>query len=230
MNRSNASSNQSYVGAIGLDGIFTFFLSGVVILLSGGMSYLWQLWSTIKSARDATTKAPSGMMLLVLGMRLRDGIRPTSDYVARLERACHLWREDPRRRVLVLGGLASGGVISEAACGRDYLLARGVSESHVLAEEVSRHTLENLRNAREIVGKQGGVSCVLITNRYHLLRSEVIARGLGMRPELCGAEDHLEFSVRYMLRFLLEAYYIHWYRVGAIWARLTSKKTLARIR
>ena len=230
MNSRYLNNIRSRFGAIGTDGFFTLLLSNAVILLSGGVSFCWQLWLVVKSASGATVKAPPGLMLLVLGTRLQNGTQPAPDFRARLERAYHLWCENPGRRVMVLGGLGSGAAISEAACGRDYLLARGLAEEQVLVEETSRHTLENLRNARELLEKYGSARFVLVTSRYHLMRSEVIARDLGMKPELCGAEDRFVFSVRRLPRLLIEAYHMHWYRVGSVWAHLTgSRKSLARI-
>jgi uncharacterized SAM-binding protein YcdF (DUF218 family) len=200
-----------------------------VILLSGGVSFGWQLRQVVKLASDATVEAPSGLMLLVLGIRLRRDMQPAPDFTARLERAYRLCCEDPERRLLVLGGLGSGAAISEAACGRDYLLARGLSEERVLVEEASRHTLENLRNARELLKKHGSARFVLITSRYHLMRSEAIAKGLGMKPQLCGAEDRFVFSLSHLPRLLIEAYHVHWYKVGSFWAHFTgSRKSLAR--
>jgi uncharacterized SAM-binding protein YcdF (DUF218 family) len=148
----------------------------------------------------------------------------------RLERARKLCCSDRQRVALVVGGRTGTAGVTEAARGRQYLITRGMSPERVLVEDASRHTLENLRNARSLLMVKDLECCTLISNRYHLARCQVIARGLGMDPELCAAEDSFLPTLAMVPRLLLEAYYIHWYRTGALWSRLIhSKKSLARI-
>ena len=216
--------------AIGIDGYFTFLLSNCVIVLLGGTSYLWQLRHVLLSARCAGTRAKGQRILVVLGARLSKAGQPTADFVARLDRAYSLWLENNARVVVVAGGTSRKLCLSEGECGKRYLTGRGMPSEQVLVEERSHHTLENLRNVSELIRKDGASQFAMITNRYHLPRSEVIALGMGMKPVLCAAEGASKPSVRHLPRLLLEAYYVHWYRVGALWSRLVrNDKSLARI-
>ncbi|MCA1804552.1 MAG: YdcF family protein [Xanthomonadaceae bacterium] len=183
----------------------------------------------IKIARVADITTADRSTLVVLGMSLQ-GDRIGADYRKRLERACKLYTEGGVRRILVLGGPSGDGSASEADRGRDYLQSRGVPVQDVLVENKSLDTLENLRNARNVLLDSGGRRFVLITSRYHLARSHRIAQGLGMNPVLCGAEDELSFTPRIMIRFMLEAYFLHWYQVGAGFSKLLGwRRGLARI-
>lgn len=217
------------LAAIGTDGLLTLLLSNVVLLATFGVLYAWQLVRVIGQATDARTDAPTGAALVVLGMRLRGDVIG-ADYRARLERAWQLYLGRSAAPILVVGGPSGSGRVSEAERGRDWLLARGVSDAHLLTEAASLNTLENLRHVRTLVTERGRTEFVMITNRYHLARSELIARGLGMYPRLCGAEDRLHFAPRIVGRLLLEAYYMHWYLVGAVWSKLAGRRrSLARI-
>ena len=217
------------LSAIGADGWFTLLLSNLVLAATLGLSLGLPLRYVVRTARNAPVLAPPGSMLVVLGMRLSKGA-VTGDYVKRLERAISLYSDDSNRYILVVGGLTGASVVSEAAIGSEYLKSRGVCAEQISIEDASRHTLENLRNARSLMASNGFERLTIISSRYHLARSRVIAQGLGMKPDLCAAEDEFRLEVAAIPRLLLEAYYIHWYHTGAIWTHMTrSKNSLERI-
>ena len=207
--------------AIGMDGVATLILSNLVLVVSLASMYCWQLLNIVRLARAAPIKAPSNATLIVLGMRLR-GDRITADYRSRLQRAYSLNAENEARRILVLGGPSGDGSFSEAERGREFLLSKGVPAAKIIMEQSSRDTLENLRHARAMLERPDQGACVLITSRYHLARTRCIAAGLGLRPVLCAAEDRLKLTPRILWRLLMEAYYLHWYRVGVAWSKLTG--------
>jgi uncharacterized SAM-binding protein YcdF (DUF218 family) len=217
------------LGAVGADGLFTLFLSSLVLVATFGLSLGWPLRHVVRMARSAPVMAATGSMLVVLGMRLDKGT-VTDDYARRLERAIRLYRQDDKRTILVVGGLTGSSIASEAATGCDYLTSRGVRAEQILLEDASRDTLENLRNARCLMKSNGVDRFTLISSRCHLARCRIIAQGLGLNPDLCGAEDVYRLEIAGMPLLLLEAFYIHWYYTGAIWSRLTrNNKSLERI-
>lgn len=213
----------SRIAALGKDGVTTLLLSNMLIIATFAVIYCWQLAKVIYIARRVRIGVPDNATLVVLGMRLK-GDRIVPDYRCRLERAYELYSAKKVRKILILGGCSGAGNLSEADCGRELLLSKGVNAQHVVTESTSLNTLENLRNARALLGDQKQENLIMITSRYHLARSELIARGLGMTPLLCGAEQKLALSPRIVGRLLLEAYYVHWYRVGAVWSRLAGWK------
>lgn len=214
---------------IGADGLVTLLLSNVVMLLTAGVSLGLSLTHVVRIARNARVVPSVDSVLVVLGMRLRDGeISP--DYALRLKRAIEIFKHDHSRYILTVGGCTGGSLISEASKGSMYLISKGVEPGHILTEDASRHTLENLRNVRALLRAKNVSVFTIITNRYHLARSRVIAKGLGLTPELCAAEDEFSLSLVGLPRLLLEAYYIQWYWTGAAWSRITrNRKSLERI-
>lgn len=217
------------LGALGADGLFTLLLSNIVLVGTIGLSLGWPLRYVIRTARNASVMATPGSVLVVLGMRLSKG-SVTDDYVRRLERAIKLYYDDNNRYILIVGGLTDASLLTEASRGSEYLISCGVRPEQIFIEDASRHTLENLRNARAVMESNNFAKFTIITNRYHLARSLIIAEGLGMNPDLCGAEDCFKLAMTRLPCLLLEAYYIHWYRTGTIWSRLIrSEKSLERI-
>lgn len=215
--------------ACGMDGAAMLLLSNLVILASGGLFWLWLLRRTYLTAKRAPTGAASPGWLLVLGMRLRDG-RITPDFARRLDRASELLRRHAGCKAVLLGGVTGSDPRSEALAGREYLVARGIAPGRVVIEDRSRHTLENLLEARKLLAGAEGEAPLLISNRFHLARSGAIAAGLGMRHRLCAAETELSLSPLTLLRLLKESYFLHWYYVGRSWARWTAnRKMLGRV-
>ncbi len=204
---------RSRLHGIGVDGFATLLLSNVAILLTAGLSLWWQ-WKTVyRIALSSSFTAPASTYYLVLGMRLQNSsIAP--DYASRLTRAIVLQRQNPKGNILVLGGATGGSEISEAQAGKEYLIDAGVPRTCIHTDDTSRHTLENLREARALLGTALNSQIVLITNRTHLARCHAISVDLGMPHYLCAAEDELIMGLRTSMRMLREAYYLHWYYVG----------------
>jgi uncharacterized SAM-binding protein YcdF (DUF218 family) len=203
--------------------LVAFVASGGTLLL-GYFVHVWRI-----AARSPRRPARPGVVL-VFGRRLVDDV-PEREYRQRLGRCLRLAREGLAERVLLLGGI-SGGQVSEAAAGADWLRARRMPE-HVpmLLEQLSIDSLENLRQARILLTAEDGAppphETVLVSSRYHLARCMLLARRLGFEPYPVGAEPLLPRSGRYMRRMLLEAAYVMWIDVGLRWAALIGHRRMA---
>ncbi len=215
--------------AYGTDGLFTLLLSNIVIMVTAGLSLVLSLLYVIRIARSAPVSAMPESILVVLGVRL-DNNKVNTDYQYRLDRVIGLCNEDSSHPVLVVGGNTGFSSVSEASMGVAYLVAQGISPERISVEDISQHTLENLRNIRSFMNSNGIDDFTIISNRYHLARVLVISRGLGMKPCLCAAENDFALELAKLPRLLLEAYYINWYHTGEIWSRLVrNRKSLERI-
>ncbi len=214
-------------GAIGGDGLATLLLSTAVMFATGGLALAWLLVRTLGVARRTGYETKGPLCAIVLGKRLSGG-SVSGDYRARLDRAASFLAHDDSAGLILLGGMTGGAVISEAEAGRRYLIERGCNGRRITIEDHSRHTLENLRNARALLPVDEAF--VLITSRYHLARSEALARGLGMHPLLCAAEADYAMSPRPLLRLVGEAFLLHWYHTGRLWSHLTrNRRMLERV-
>lgn len=216
---------------VGVDGWLTLLLSNVLIVVSGGLSLLLHLRRVHCVARLTPAESDQFQPLtLVLGMRLHDN-HVTPEYAQRLDRALYLLRQERTREIMLLGGHTGSSSISEAECGRAYLIERGVPADRLHIEDVSRHTLENLQQARMRLGNRSISACFLITSRYHLARSHEQAKGFGLAHVLCAAEEEWLGTATVWIGLLREAYFLHWYRVGWWWTHLTrNSHSLSRIR
>ncbi|MCB1778147.1 MAG: YdcF family protein, partial [Candidatus Competibacteraceae bacterium] len=214
--------------AMGWDGLGTLLLSSMALLATLGLSGLWLFHRVWRIARHTPSHVTENGWVVVLGVRLQQD-QVSDEYACRLERAAALYHADPRRRILLVGGL-TGGHVSEAARGQQFLVARGLPAAALTIEDQSLHTLDNLRRARQLLGEHKTHPLILVTSRYHLARSGTLARGLGLRPVLCAAEARWRLHPFTLWRLALEAGYLHWYEVGRLWARWTrNRHSLTRI-
>ena len=213
---------------MGLDGLAMLALSNLALLATGGLSGLWLLGQVWRVARTAPATDDADGWIVVLGVRLQqDRIQP--DYALRLRRAAALYRANPDRPILLVGGL-TGGSVSEATQGRRFLIEAGLPAARLVTEDHSLHTLDNLRHARQLRAEVREQPFTLVTNRYHLAPSMTMAGGLGLQSKPCAAEDRLRLNLPTVGRLLQEAWYLHWYHVGRLWSRWTGNRhSLARI-
>ena len=214
---------------MGADGAFTLLLSSLIILLTAGISWLLVSLRVLQVALQTSNRIAPADWILVLGRRLL-GAAVTLDYAARLNRAATIAAAQPTAKIMVLGGKTSEGPFTEAEQGRRYLIQRGIAAERIHMESASRHTLENLQNARDDLGDHPG-RVLVITSRFHLARSCILARSLGLEVQPCAAEPSFDWTLRNLCRLLIEALYIHWYWVGRGWASLTgNQQSLAKLR
>lgn len=212
------------------DAIFTFLLSNLLLLTSGGVWLIYFLLKVVITAKNAPTHAVPGSRLLVFGHRLNAGGEPSTDYRQRLNRAA-LCLQRYGNKVLLLGGVTRPGTHSEARAGWLYLRQAGAAMEQVATEDSSQNTLENLRKALPFLSETRTDAVVLLSNRYHLARVLTFARTMGIEASSCAAEDKFPRGLRDCWLYLREAYYLHWYVTGQYWAKLTgNQRMLDRLR
>jgi uncharacterized SAM-binding protein YcdF (DUF218 family) len=194
-------------------------VSLVVLLLTAGLSlvvsWLWVLgWAQVRGAR------PTRGAILVFGHQLVDG-HPSPDFRRRLQRAAELCRSNHSLRLILLGG----GQPSEAAAGRDWLVAeQGMDPHRIELEQHSIDSFENLRNARDMAVE--GEPVYLLSSRYHLGRLMVYARQLDISGKLLPAESVFVPNLRNLVCSVREAAYLCWFCSGRLWAWLARRERL----
>lgn len=205
-------------------------VTGLACIASAGLVYLGYFVHVWRVARSAPCETAQGDCLLLFGKHAPQG-EPDREFCERLDRAAALWRSRKPRQVVLLGG-GPPGVASEAEVARAGLLARGLTEDQPwLLEAHSRDTLQNLRNARDLLDAmehRGRV--MLLSSRYHLARCALLARQLGLEAQPVAAEERLHVGPRMLLRLAGEAGYVCLTDIGTRWVRLIgARRALERI-
>lgn len=212
-----------------LDGFWALCLAVVLAGVTAGLSLVPYLRQVIAVARRAECRPAPAPVAAVFGVCLRDN-QAGDEYVRRLERGLALLHEGRVEYLLLLGGVTGDASRSEAEAGRALLEGRGVESGRIFTEDLSRHTLENLRNARELARERGWETLLLVSSRYHLARVGLMARGLSLSYRLCGAEERFAITPAAVACAIREAFYLQWYWCGKSWSMLTrNRKSLERI-
>ena len=208
------------VRLLDFNGLTTLIISIFVIIFCLGVTYLLTLIHIIKVAKKSSHRGNATDLVIVHGIKLTRN-KIGTDFTVRLDRALKLHHQN-QTLILLLGGFVGSSDISEAEAGRQYLLGKGVNQDFIMIEDQSRHTLENLYEARKLIGNLDLKCCSLLSNRYHLARISANARGMNMNVTLVAAEKEFKLSFSRLGRFLLEAFYLHWYYTGKYWSHATK--------
>ena len=202
----------------------TLGVAGTACAFSFGLVYLAYFAYVLRIAARAPSRPASEGCVLVFGKHAPDG-RIDPDFQARLLRAAELWRLQPARPLVLLGGRFDEGE-SEAELARRGLIEAGVADdASFLLESESRDTLQNLRNARDLLrDRVQAAPVVLLSSRYHLARCALFARNLGLDAELCAAEADWQWHPVALWRVAGEAAYVCWTDLGTRWARLIGHR------
>lgn len=101
----------------------------------------------------------------------------------RCDKAVSLYRRDSTPPILLpSGGQGKDEVCSEAQAMRNYLLQQGIAADHILLEDKSTTTMENLRNCKTLIeSRPGRHYTALVTSSYHVYRAQRYARKIGLK-------------------------------------------------
>jgi uncharacterized SAM-binding protein YcdF (DUF218 family) len=175
--------------------VLAAILAGALVVGST-MVRIWQV------ARE-DVRSPSDA-IVVLGSAQYDG-RPSAILRARLGHALALYQSGVAPRIVTVGGRRPGDRFTEAGSGRGWLVNQGVPEDRVVAVEQGGDTLQSMQALGGEFGRRGWRTAVLVTDPWHALRSERMARDSGIAavtsPTRRGpAVQTRETQIRYIAR------------------------------
>lgn len=150
----------------------------VSIMLVGGAVY-WEARSGEAQPADA---------IVVLGAAQYNG-RPSEVFRARLDHALALYQEGYAPVIVLTGGNQPGDTYTEAETGEQYLLARGVPASAILFENEGRDTWQSMQGVADVLEGSDVESLLIVSDGFHLLRSELMARELGFTASGSASTD-----------------------------------------
>ncbi len=99
------------------------------------------------------------------------------------------------------GGQGSDEIISEAQAVKNYLLSKGVDEEHILLEDKSTNTQENMEFSRRLIEeRKKDAKVAFSTTGYHVFRSGNIARKMGFKASGVGSKTKWYFYINALIR------------------------------
>jgi uncharacterized SAM-binding protein YcdF (DUF218 family) len=174
-------------------------LKGLLVVV--GIAWLVSLVLVTRAARR--DEAASASAIVVLGAAQYNG-RPSPVLKARLDHAADLYRRHLAPRIVITGGVGAGDTVSEAVVGRRYLHdTAGIADSSLISQEAGHTSEESLRAfARAAPADRRHI--ILVSDGFHMLRLEILARRLGLESLGSPAPTspiraHRRLEVQYLL-------------------------------
>lgn len=175
--------------------IFSYFVLGFVVFLTSSLIY--NLWHE-KRNKD---------YLIVLGAGLA-GEQVTPLLAGRIDKAIEFYDSQKAKgitppKIIMSGGQGPNEVVSEAWAMKNYALEMGIPQEHILMEDRSKNTRENLLFSTELIkqdSKKEHPEVLFCTTNYHVLRAGILAKSLGLNYHGLGSKTKFYFYVSAIIR------------------------------
>ena len=135
------------------------------------------------------------------------------------------WRKDNAKQaydlknvpIVVCGGQGGDEPMPEAECMKRYLTEQGVPPEMILMDPESVNTIQNLKNAGELLQNAGyGKNVLIVTSDYHVPRATAMARDVGLTAEGLGSPCLKEYWIKNHIRETL-AWIKYWGMKIFVW-------------
>ncbi len=156
----------------------------VLIAVVGVLAMLYQRIDA-RSQLDGARRAD---VIIVLGSAVWSGERASPSLYARAQHAIMLYQAGYAAHLILCGGIG-GNPPSEAEVMRRLAASAGIPLDALVLEDQSHSTEENLANAKVLMDARGWHSAIIVSDPFHLLRAEIIARDLGIEAYGSGASN-----------------------------------------
>jgi uncharacterized SAM-binding protein YcdF (DUF218 family) len=158
--------------------------------------------------------------IIIHGSGLKNGEILTRLLQSRVDKAIEIYRKCRVKPVIIpSGGKGRDEKISEARAMRDYLVSEGIPEEHIVMEENSVDTKENLKFSKAIIdGRGGSKRTALVSSNYHIYRCLRLAREMKFKYVGIGAEVAPYFwpsaLIREFIAVFLTPRFLFWALLG----------------
>ena len=140
--------------------------------------------------------------VIIHGCGLSGGEKMTKLLSNRVDKAIEIYQKCRKKPFLIpSGGKGPDEKISEAEAMKAYLISHGIPEDHILPEDRSATTRENLINSKAVIDKREDPGkTALVSSNYHIYRCLILAREAGLKCTGIGAKVALYFWPSALIR------------------------------
>jgi uncharacterized SAM-binding protein YcdF (DUF218 family) len=164
--------------------------------------FIYTVGSIINMGLNA--KPQKSDVIIVLGCRVY-GTEPSPMLKERLNEGIKLFNQGYGNYIIVSGGKGPGEDITEAEAMQTYIISKGVDKSKIIIEDRSTSTFENISYSSEIMHKHGLYTSIIVSNKYHLKRTSLMAKKNNINASYSGvfAKRYVSYEISGFLREIL---------------------------
>jgi len=118
---------------------------------------------------------------IILGAKV-NGETPSLSLRYRLDAAVDYGTTNDYVKFILSGGQGPDEISTEAEAMQRFLVANGINEERLILETKSTSTYENIAFSKELLPEKV-TSVTVITSDYHIARTRLIARNLGLESD-----------------------------------------------
>lgn len=159
-------------------------------------------------------------VIVVLGAAVWRGGQPSPALRRRLLQGVALMKEGKADRLLLAGGLGKYRP-TEARLMRQLAIEEGIPESRIVLEDEGTTTLDSITRCARIMRSNHWNSAMVVSDSYHLFRSTLLFRLLGMKAIGCEAKGGKEANstLKWWYYYLREVIALPWTLIVALLKR-----------
>lgn len=157
--------------------------------------------------------------IIVLGSGLI-GERVPPLLASRIDKGIQLFQKHNSKvhpvKIVFTGGQGSDEAIAEGVAMAKYARENGLEEEHIIIEDKAVNTYENLLFSKRLIeedralhDKDKKTNIILTTNNFHVFRSLLWARKVGMKCDGAGSKTKFYFWLNALIREFIGVLYMH---------------------
>ena len=143
---------------------------------------------------------------LILGYSLNKDNTPSLWLERRLQKGLELYENEYCKKIIVSGGEGPSDNIAVSLAMMEWLKKQGVDETDIIIEDMAGSTYENFKYTKEIAGRLGIDSIIIVTNDFHIYRAMEI--GGNFFENISGAYAEADFGIAKILAYIKEPFSI----------------------
>lgn len=186
------------------DSLNSFFKTTLIIITS------LSIWFTIHTVlliidglNDELNKVD---VAVVLGNKVEINGQPSERLQARLNKAVELYEDGYFNFIIVSGGIGKEG-FDEAKVMGSYLIDKGIPEDKIIEDNNGYNSYMTAKNTKNIMDELDFNSVMVITQYYHVSRTKLAFKKLGIKNVYSAHAEIFEYRDIYSIIREFPAYY-----------------------
>ncbi len=172
----------------------TIFIVVIIILLSFIAECVY-----IVSDGLSNDNVSNADVIVVLGNKVNKDGSLSNRLKSRVEKAIELYNKNISKTIIVSGGIDKESKINEAICMKDYLVKNGIPEQDIIVDEYGTDTYKTAENSKLIMEKNNFKSVIVVSQYFHITRSKLAFRKVGIKEVFGVCSDFWEIRDLYSI-------------------------------